>query len=235
MPLNKIKPITILMADDDEDDRLLTQDALAESRVLNELFFVEDGVGLLEYLERKGKFSDKQNSPRPGLILLDLNMPETCGLNGLLEIRNQHPNVPVVIISAETEKQNILQTISYGAVGFISKSSKIEEIATSIESIFEGNVCLPSEILRTPSTRTRMTNDNGISPEQIRSLTRKELTVLKYLTQGLANKVIAYELNISETTVKSHVSSILKKLGASNRVKVVASAANIDFNQYVFN
>ena len=113
--------------------------------------------------------------------------------------------------------------------------SKIEEIATSIESIFEGNVCLPSEILRTPSTRTRMTNDNGISPEQIRSLTRKELTVLKYLTQGLANKVIAYELNISETTVKSHVSSILKKLGASNRVKVVASAANIDFNQYVFN
>ena len=62
MPLNKVKPITILMADDDEDDRLLTQDALAESRVLNELFFVEDGVELLEYLERKGKFSEKENS-----------------------------------------------------------------------------------------------------------------------------------------------------------------------------
>ena len=60
------------------------------------------------------------------LVMLDLNMPETCGLNGLLEIRNQHPNLPVVIISAETEKHNILQTISYGAVGFISKSSKIE-------------------------------------------------------------------------------------------------------------
>ena len=169
------------------------------------------------------------------LILLDLNMPGMTGLNGLLDVRNECPTTPVVIVSAETEKQKILQTLSYGAVGFISKSSKIEEIATSIESIFEGNVCLPSEILRTPSTRTRMTNDNGISPEQIRSLTRKELTVLKYLTQGLANKVIAYELNISETTVKSHVSSILKKLGASNRVKVVASAANIDFNQYVFN
>ena len=66
------------------------------------------------------------------LVMLDLNMPETCGLNGLLEIRNQHPNLPVVIISAETEKHNILQTISYGAVGFISKSSKIEEIATSV-------------------------------------------------------------------------------------------------------
>ena len=169
------------------------------------------------------------------LVMLDLNMPETCGLNGLLEIRNQHPNLPVVIISAETEKHNILQTISYGAVGFISKSSKIEEIATSVESIFEGNVCLPSEILRTSSTRNRVKKEDAISLEQIRSLTRKELAVLKYLTQGLANKVIAYELNISETTVKSHVSSILKKLGASNRVKVVASAANIDFNQYVFN
>ncbi|MGK0502334.1 DNA-binding response regulator [Alteromonas sp. KS69] len=169
------------------------------------------------------------------LVMLDLNMPETCGLNGLLEIRNQHPNLPVVIISAETEKHNILQTISYGAVGFISKSSKIEEIATSVESIFEGNVCLPSEILRTSSTRNRVKKEDAISLDQIRSLTRKELAVLKYLTQGLANKVIAYELNISETTVKSHVSSILKKLGASNRVKVVASAANIDFNQYVFN
>ncbi|ALM89247.1 MULTISPECIES: response regulator [Alteromonas] len=169
------------------------------------------------------------------LVMLDLNMPETCGLKGLLEIRNQHPNLPVVIISAETEKQNILQTISYGAVGFISKSSKIEEIATSVESIFEGNVCLPSEILRTSSVRNRVKKEDAISLDQIRSLTRKELAVLKYLTQGLANKVIAYELNISETTVKSHVSSILKKLGASNRVKVVASAANIDFNQYVFN
>ena len=169
------------------------------------------------------------------LVMLDLNMPETCGLNGLLEIRNQHPNLPIVIISAETEKQNILQTISYGAVGFISKSSKIEEIATSVESIFEGNVCLPSEILRTSSARNRVKKENAISLEQIRSLTRKELAVLKYLTQGLANKVIAYELSISETTVKSHVSSILKKLGASTRVKVVASAANIDFNQYVFN
>ena len=104
-----------------------------------------------------------------------------------------------------------------------------------MESIFEGNVCLPSEILRTSSTRNRVKKADAISLDQIRSLTRKELAVLKYLTQGLANKVIAYELNISETTVKSHVSSILKKLGASNRVKVVASAANIDFNQYVFN
>ncbi|MEM0911320.1 MAG: response regulator transcription factor, partial [Pseudomonadota bacterium] len=82
------------------------------------------------------------------LVMLDLNMPDSSGLNGLLDLRNNYPSLPVVIISAETEKQNILQTISYGAVGFISKASSIDEIATSIESIFAGNVCLPSDILR---------------------------------------------------------------------------------------
>ncbi|MEM0911101.1 MAG: response regulator transcription factor, partial [Pseudomonadota bacterium] len=132
------------------------------------------------------------------------------------------------------EKQNILQTISYGAVGFISKASSIDEIATSIESIFAGNVCLPSDILRQPEAVKRKSNDTQISPEKIRSLTRKELAVLKYLTQGLANKVIAYELNISETTVKSHVSSILRKVGATSRVQVVAGTGNINLDQYAF-
>lgn len=169
------------------------------------------------------------------LVLLDLNMPSTSGLNGLLELRNEHPTIPVVIISAESEKQQILQTISYGAVGFISKSSSVDTITSSLESIFNGNVCLPSDLIRAPikpqsSSKNR---DFEILPEKMQLLTRKELMVLKYLTQGEANKYIAYEMNISETTVKSHVSSILKKLGASNRVKVVVGSANIDFDQYL--
>lgn len=167
------------------------------------------------------------------LVMLDLNMPDSNGLSGLLDLRNNYPTSPVVIISAETEKQSILQSISYGAVGFISKSSSIEEIASSIESIFEGNVCLPSDILRNNNVCTQK-SESKISPEKIRSLTRKELTVLKYLNQGLANKVIAYELHISETTVKSHVSSILRKLGASSRVQVVAGAGNINLDQFSF-
>lgn len=167
------------------------------------------------------------------LVMLDLNMPDSNGLSGLLELRNHSPSSPVVIISAETEKQSILQSISYGAVGFISKSSSIEEIASSIESIFEGNVCLPSEILRNNNVCSQK-SESKISVEKIRSLTRKELTVLKYLNQGLANKVIAYELHISETTVKSHVSSILRKLGATSRVQVVAGAGNINLDQFSY-
>lgn len=176
-----------------------------------------------------------KSNPDIDLVLLDLNMPNTTGLKGLIELRNDYPTIPVVIISAESEKQQILQTISYGAVGFISKSSSVDTIANSLESIFNGNVCLPADLIRSPITaqNQKPSKDFQILPEKIQLLTRKELMVLKHLTQGEANKFIAYEMNISETTVKSHVSSILKKLGASNRVKVVVGSANIDFDQYM--
>jgi CheY-like chemotaxis protein len=123
MPLSKVKPITILMADDDEDDRLLTQDALAESRVLNELHFVEDGVELLEYLERKGKFEDKDSSPRPGLILLDLNMPRMDGREALQAIK-ANPNlkgIPVVILTTSKQEEDMVKGYDLGAASYITK------------------------------------------------------------------------------------------------------------------
>lgn len=123
MPYTKVKPITILMADDDEDDRLLTQDALAESRVLNELHFVEDGVELLEYLERKGKFADKEISPRPGLILLDLNMPRMDGREALEAIK-ANPNlkgIPVVILTTSKQEEDMVKGYNLGAASYITK------------------------------------------------------------------------------------------------------------------
>ena len=123
MPYSKVKPITILMADDDEDDRLLTQDALAESRVLNELHFVEDGVELLEYLVRKGKFEDKTVSPRPGLILLDLNMPRMDGREALEAIKG-NPNlkgIPVVILTTSKQEEDMVKGYNLGAASYITK------------------------------------------------------------------------------------------------------------------
>lgn len=111
------------MADDDEDDRLLTQDALAESRVLNELHFVEDGVELLEYLERKGKFEDKAVSPRPGLILLDLNMPRMDGREALEAIKG-NPNlkgIPVVILTTSKQEEGMVKGYNLGAASYITK------------------------------------------------------------------------------------------------------------------
>src|SRR5437763_13337861 len=97
---NSVKSITILLADDDADDRMLAKDALDESRVANELRFVEDGEQLLDYLYRRGPFADPKVSPRPGLILLDLNMPRKDGREALREIKSDPAlrQIPIVVL-----------------------------------------------------------------------------------------------------------------------------------------
>lgn len=169
------------------------------------------------------------------LILLDLNMPGMHGLNGLIALRNEAPTIPVVIVSAEEDKQVVLQAITYGAVGFITKSSPRAQMTQAIEQILAGNVYLPSDIIRTgkESTRRHRHDENNISPELLNSLTRRQLLVLERMSKGESNKQIAYNLNIAETTVKAHVSAILRKLGVHNRVQAILSASDIDFNQYL--
>lgn len=170
------------------------------------------------------------------LILLDLNMPGMHGLNGVITLRNEAPTVPVVIVSAEEDKQIVLQAITYGAVGFITKSSHRSEMKRAIQQILDGNVYLPSDIIRTDreadSTRSRY-EGNPSPPEQLKSLTRRQLLVLEQMSKGESNKQIAYNLNIAETTVKAHVSAILRKLSVHNRVQAILSASNVDFSQYL--
>ncbi|WP_165856593.1 response regulator transcription factor [Marinobacter sp. JSM 1782161] len=169
------------------------------------------------------------------LILLDLNMPGMNGLNGLITLRNEAPTIPVVIVSAEEDKQVVLQAITYGAVGFITKSSPRAQMTQAIEQILAGNVYLPSDIIRTgkDSSRRHRHDENNLSPELLNSLTRRQLLVLERMSKGESNKQIAYNLNIAETTVKAHVSAILRKLGVHNRVQAILSASDIDFNQYL--
>lgn len=122
------KAITILIADDDEDDRLLAQDALAESRVLNKLHCVEDGVELLEYLNREGQYQEKCNSPRPDLILLDLNMPRKDGREALKEIK-ENPNlkgIPVVILTTSKQEEDKIKGYNLGAASYITKPVNFE-------------------------------------------------------------------------------------------------------------
>lgn len=117
------KPITILLADDDEEDRMLTSDALTESRVANDLRFVTDGDELLDYLYRKGKFSNPDDSPRPGLILLDLNMPRKDGREALREIKTDPElrRIPVIILTTSKAEEDIYRTYDLGANSFITK------------------------------------------------------------------------------------------------------------------
>lgn len=169
------------------------------------------------------------------LILLDLNMPGMHGLNGLINLRNEAPTIPVVIVSAEQDKQVVLQAITYGAVGFITKSSPRKQMTDAIEQILNGNVYLPSDIIRSQKSATRRSGHDAahFPPELLQALTRKQLLVLERMTKGDSNKQIAYSLTIAETTVKAHVSAILRKLNVHNRVQAILSAGDIDFAAYL--
>jgi CheY-like chemotaxis protein len=118
-----VKPITILLADDDEEDRMLTADALAESRVLNDFRVVEDGEELLDYLYARGKYSAPGAAPTPGLILLDLNMPKVDGREALREIK-ANPSlrrIPIIILTTSKAEEDIYRTYDLGANSFITK------------------------------------------------------------------------------------------------------------------
>ena len=124
------KSIVILMADDDADDRLLAKDALTECRLANDLHFVEDGEELLEYLQRRGKYSSMTDSPRPGLILLDLNMPRKDGREALKEIRADPElrKIPVVVLTTSKADTDIGRIYELGANSFISKPVSFDSV-----------------------------------------------------------------------------------------------------------
>ena len=173
------------------------------------------------------------------LILLDLNMPGMDGLNGLMRMRNESPLVPAVIVSAEEDKAVVLQAITYGAIGFITKSSPRAQMAQALQQILGGNVYLPTDVIHGTASSAKVATsrpaarDESISPEMLESLTRRQLKVLERMAMGESNKQIAYNLSIAETTVKAHVSAILRKLNVHNRIQAVLNAGNIDFSEYL--
>ena len=124
------KSIVILMADDDADDRLLAKDALTECRLANDLHFVENGEELLDYLKRRGKFTQLNDSPRPGLILLDLNMPKKDGREALKEIKGDPElrKIPVVVLTTSKADTDISKIYELGANSFISKPVSFDSL-----------------------------------------------------------------------------------------------------------
>lgn len=123
-----VTPVPILIADDDEEDRMLARDALEESRLANTLYFVHDGVELLDFLLRRGQYTDPATSPRPGLILLDINMPRMTGLEALREIKRDPAlrRIPVVILTTSRADEDIIRSYDLGVNSFISKPVTFE-------------------------------------------------------------------------------------------------------------
>ncbi len=131
------KPIVILMAEDDADDRLLVKEALEESRVLNELRFVEDGEELLEYLRRQGRYAGEGQAPRPGLVLLDLNMPRKDGREALREIKADPSlrRIPVVVMTTSKAEEDIFRSYDSGASSYITKPVTFERLVDLMKAL----------------------------------------------------------------------------------------------------
>ena len=133
--MNRPRPVTILMADDDADDRMLTREAFEESHLVNDLRFVEDGAELMDYLKRRGKFADPGLSPRPGLILLDLNMPRKDGREALAEIKSNDAlrKIPVIVLTTSKAEEDIFRSYDLGVNSFVTKPVTFAGLAESMK------------------------------------------------------------------------------------------------------
>lgn len=170
-------------------------------------------------LQKRGAFD---------IVLLDLALPGTRGFDGLLELRTLYPKIPIVVVSALEDPRIVHDVMGYGAAGFISKSASRDEIGNSLKEVMDGSLTLPKGYRALdPQSSTGVRQD---FVTRLQTLTPKQLSVLKMLRQGLLNKQIAHELQIEETTVKAHVSEILRKLNVASRTQAVIEAQKIDFD-----
>lgn len=149
------------------------------------------------------------------LVLLDLNMPGAYGFSGLVLLRGQYPQLPVVMVSAQEESAVVARSREFGASGFIPKSSSLETIQQAVRAVLDGDVWWPSNI----QDVGHVSAEAKAASAGLASLTPQQFRVLTMVCDGLLNKQIAYELSVSEATIKAHVTAIFRKLGVRTRTQ----------------
>jgi DNA-binding NarL/FixJ family response regulator len=172
-----------------------------------------------EILERDGEVD---------LVLLDLRMPGVRGFSGLMYLRAQYPSLPIVVVSANDDPAVIRRCMEFGASGFIPKTLGVEALRQAIARVLQGEVWTPPDVDLTRGTDA----DSAATIARLSTLTPQQVRVLMMLSGGLLNKQIAYELGVSEATVKAHVSAILQKLGVESRTQAVIAAGKIEAGQW---
>jgi DNA-binding NarL/FixJ family response regulator len=205
------------------DDHPLFRDALKQTLAtsLPDIGFTE--VGSVEKL-----LDALSANADTDLVLLDLKMPgekgaaSLSGLTGLMYLRSQHPEIPVVIVSASDNPSMIRRCANLGAAGFISKSLPVDKIRLAVKTVLDGGVWFSDEMPREAGG-----DELGDLASRLATLTPQQVRVLSMLGQGLLNKQIAYELTVSEATVKAHVSAILQKLSVDSRTQAVIAVNRI--------
>ncbi len=201
------------------DDHPLFRGALREavSGLLEQVDIAEAGSfdETVELLERDSDVD---------LILLDLRMPGVRGFSGLMYLRAQYPSVPVAVVSANDDPAAIRRCMEFGASGFIPKTLGVDAMRRAISRILGGGVWTPPDV----DLRAGSDTETAELMARMATLTPQQVRVLMMLSEGLLNKQIAFQLGVSEATVKAHVSAILQKLGVESRTQAVIAAAKIE-------
>jgi DNA-binding NarL/FixJ family response regulator len=190
------------------------------------------GVFASAEIREAGSFDDAvrllDGGAEVDLVLLDLTMPGVRGFSGLMYLRSQYPAVPVVVVSANEDPAVIRRCMEFGASGFIPKTLGSDAMRAAVTRVLEGGVWIPPDI-------DLARGSDAATAElvsRLATLTPQQVRVLMMLSGGLLNKQIAYELSVSEATVKAHVSAILQKLGVDSRTQAVIAAAKIELGQW---
>ena len=205
----------VIVADDHPLFRVAIKEAL------------ESEHGEIEFLEASS-FETLQSlvetNPEVDLVLLDLHMPGVSGFAGLVYLCKRYPSIPVVMISANEDPLVIRRALDHGAAGFIPKSSSIETINEAVNSVLMGDIWSPKNL---QSSLPGSNSSELEMAERLNKLTPQQFKVLMMMSQGLLNKQIAYDLGVSEATIKAHVTAIMSKLGVTNRTQAVLAAQRL--------
>lgn len=156
------------------------------------------------------------------LLLLDLHMPGASGFSALAHVRGQHPGLPIMVVSAHEERGVVARAIAHGASGYIPKSASIETIVEAVRSVLAGGVWMPTDAQAGP-----LQPAEADAAARIAELTPQQFRVLAMIAEGLLNKQIAYDLGVSEATIKAHMTAIMRKLGVGNRTQVALIAQHL--------
>lgn len=184
---------------------------------------IDTNIEILEAGDLESARKKAGDHPEADLILLDLTMPGVSGLSGLIAFRAEFSSLPVVVVSATDDVSTMRRALELGASGFISKSASIDEIREGVRTVLGGGIWTP------PDVDLGSEHDQEIASliARIQTLTPQQGRVLGMLAEGLLNKQIAYELGVSEATIKAHVSAVLQKLGVDSRTQAVIQLSKI--------
>jgi DNA-binding NarL/FixJ family response regulator len=186
---------------------------------------LEPGTGFIEADSVAALLAAIEAEPDADLLLLDLNMPGAQGFNALAHVRGTRPGLPVAIVSADDDPQTIAAALRYGAQGFISKSTEAAQIGRAVEAVLAGEIYTPPGYH--PPRGLPSSDQDLLIARRIAELTPQQFRVLGALCSGQLNKQIAYDLDVSEATVKAHVTAVMRKLGVATRTQAVLAAGRL--------